>query len=83
MSEACKNCRYARESAGHQCMVWHCRRRSPAGVPKPGWSESYQIGSWPEIAPSDWCGEWAKIGQQPAQPEPETSQERMWKWFWR
>ncbi len=83
MMQACKNCRFSIKTSGHSSMIWRCRRRSPKPVPKPSYSEQHQQGAWPDISETDWCGEWEAVGSQKPAPEPETAQERMFKWFWR
>lgn len=77
-AEACKNCHYSRPS-GMSYKV-ECRRFPPSVL-------IGSLGSQPRSAPvvseSAWCGEWRAHGKRPADPEPETSVERMFKWFWR
>lgn len=45
----CGNCRFRRAGV--------CRRHAP----RPGFRECWQLLFFPEVAPTDWCGEWAPL----------------------
>lgn len=74
--QRCENCHFS-----VPCNPWHvlCRRYPP--------SVGLGLGAENPVAPKvridGWCGEWREHGKRPAEPQPETSQERMFKWFWR
>lgn len=76
MAEACKNCHFSKPS-GIDYRV-ECRRFPPLMAQGLGQS----CVAAPLVLANGWCGEWAAHGGKP-KVEPETSQERMWKWFWR
>lgn len=53
--QACKNCRF--------CINLECRRHAP--VPQLGQTGTFLDAYWPEVDPTDWCGEWAPREAQP------------------
>ncbi len=77
-AQACKNCHFSKPS-GVDFRV-ECRRFPPSVSVS---SLSAYIRFPPLVAENDWCGEWRAHGHRPPQVEPETAQERMFKWFWR
>lgn len=82
--QACKNCRYSFETEGVYVDTLACRRRSPVrSSARATYENNYGLGAFPRVNRAEWCGEWEAVGAPVHRAEPETSQERMFKWFWR